>query len=233
MGLIDVALLGGVRRNIPNALVFHDIFLNSQEQHIDKNSYVLEENAFKLITKLDKKCKSTLFRNPILTFDDGLKSPLKFLGMIEHLKPQVVLFINTDSVFRATKGSNSKYLNLSDLNALISQFSRKIQIGDHLHKHVRATEIEEEEFRSLLNMSKSHFDKEGINCSSFAWPYGIENSKFHNILEEYGYKEIFVGGVRRPYKGGTNRIARVQISMARYTYLQVRGQLLLNRILAY
>jgi peptidoglycan/xylan/chitin deacetylase (PgdA/CDA1 family) len=116
-----------------------------------------------------------------IAFDDSHRSQfdvafplLKERGMV------ATYYVVTDKL--RDFSNDSAYLSLGELRALQGNGS---EIASHSKTHTGFWSLSEEQIRMECNVSKQVLESNGLNVTSFAYPYGYTNAAIDSIVSEY------------------------------------------------
>lgn len=122
-----------------------------------------------------------------LEFDDGSISHLTAQTILEAHGMKGVFYINSKRI------GKPGFLNLSQL---ISLQANGHEIGGHTLNHVNLATLSVSAQRTEIIDDYNLLLSQGLNITSFAYPFGSYNSDSISILKEVGYKSArTVGGI--------------------------------------
>lgn len=157
---------------------------------------LLEEYCFISLPNAHKKMRSDFFRfrkYAVLTSDDGWASLNNILPWLSEKEIPVTLFLNPcyfdGRHFRDNE--TERYLTYSDINALLQSFP-EVSIASHGWEHVRATEQNEEEFRSSVLTSVKVLKTFPNFVPFFAYTYGSYNEMTDRVLRGCGLIPVLI-----------------------------------------
>jgi peptidoglycan/xylan/chitin deacetylase (PgdA/CDA1 family) len=133
----------------------------------------------------------------ILTFDDGLVSPLKYWQELKVLPTEIIFFIPTAAVDNGIEGRPSMdFFDLTDIQYLSSHSN--VTIGGHSHAHRRldthSNFIEAVNFihDDTERMCDWFRDNLGYPPTHFCYPYNECNGVYESILKvQFGIQFIY------------------------------------------
>ena len=181
----------------------------------------------------DSGTRVILFINPSTILDgvswDAIHNYYKIPKVFPNLE-QMMAKISEAKLDREFLAYQGDYMSIDELVALKIKFP-KILFGGHGAIHTDLKFISE---RMYVNLDSKF---EAVNTllsksSYFAWPYGSENRDLVHHLKKQGYKHFFFGSARSLRTQNTKGIVRTQIDSMCDTYLQIRGAMLLNRLMS-
>jgi peptidoglycan/xylan/chitin deacetylase (PgdA/CDA1 family) len=134
----------------------------------------------------------------VLTFDDGYADNYinAFPLLKKHdMKATIYIVVNRHNKDWSTdKDTNRKSDELNNEQMLTHKMilemldSNIIEIGSHTVSHANLTKLSEEQKRYEISESKKYIENEyGIECKSFAYPFGFFDDKDVKIARESGY----------------------------------------------
>jgi len=152
--------------------------------------------------------------NYILTFDDGLVTPLKYIDELIKLDTLKIFFISTNIVcpeeieqdmsftvckeahINAACGDYSNYLKWSQIK-MLNTF-HNFEIGGHGHNHLKLWETKglRERFTLINQDCKkmfSEFKRHNIKIDSYCFPYNYRDELCSGIVKKNGVTEIYDG----------------------------------------
>ncbi|TYP00239.1 polysaccharide deacetylase [Geothermobacter ehrlichii] len=152
-----------------------------------KKSGVAVVSLGELVDRLEGKAA---FDRPlaVLTVDDGFRSFLRVLPLLEEYGFPVTLFINTDAV------GGASYLGWDEIRELMT---RGVEIGSHSAAHLhmvdrKAGETEQQRLQRLrddLEQARTAFRRHlGIDPDLFAYPYGEYDPAVEQLLKRMGFR---------------------------------------------
>ena len=130
-------------------------------------------------------------RTVVITFDDGYADNLTAWEELQKRNMRATWFIVSGSIGRepawpADGRPAGRLLNTAELRAMQAT---GMEIGSHTVKHVRLTEVNDEQLHLELIESKTILeDALGNEISSFAYPYGAWDARCVNAVQEAGYR---------------------------------------------
>lgn len=157
-------------------------------------------------------------KNYILTFDDGLATPLKYIDRLIAIDTEKIFFITTGIICpegvaqdlspissekaheKAFRGDMSNYLKWSDIK-MMNTF-KNFSIGGHAHFHSKLRNIKSVKDRHVMaskevrNMT-SKFKEHRIETDKYCYCYNYEDYILKGLLMREGYK-FFYGDERIP-----------------------------------
>jgi len=245
----------GYAEGIP-VLIYHEILPNAEESGETKISLSQFEAQMKYLYEqhyttisVDElihymKGGSAPEKSILLTFDDGWKSGLNAIPILEKYHFKAAFFIFPE------KGIGPPYLEWNDVLSLAG--SRNIEICSHTMTHPwdkksnlvtwidgktdgkdrRDAVYEIKESKKLLEKKLN----KKVNC--FAWPVGWYNSALIKIAEEAGYEAVFTAedgintpggdlfGIKRIFVDGACPITTFEQMLQDHTYhvCQTKGR---------
>ncbi len=166
-----------------------NVALGDFREHLEilKKSGVRVVRLGELIDRLEGRLP---FDRPlaVLTVDDGFRSFLRVLPMLEEYGFPVTLFINTDAV------GGASYLDWDEIRDLAA---RGVEIGNHSAAHLHmvdrwGAESEQQRLQRLredLQRARTAFLRHlGFAPDLFAYPYGEYDPAVQNLLKSLGFR---------------------------------------------
>ena len=153
----------------------------------------------------------------ILTFDDGLVTPLNFIDKLIALDTPKIFFISTgivcpeedqdtsfircrDAHEKAFNNDYSNYMTWSQIK-MINTF-RNFYIGGHSHTHPKLWNIKSirdryNTIKSEVSNMKNSFTQHNINTDMYCYCYNYRDDILKGVLEKEGFVSFF-GDERTP-----------------------------------
>jgi peptidoglycan/xylan/chitin deacetylase (PgdA/CDA1 family) len=123
--------------------------------------------------------------NILLTADDGWKSDLNILPILDRQQVPAVMYLYPYVIH----SESTECLSRDDLNTLLK--NKWIEFGCHSYTHPVLTRLNDEQLKYEIVDSKAKLeDWLGITLTTFAYPYGILNKKVENYAKQH-YDIIF------------------------------------------
>lgn len=120
-----------------------------------------------------------------ITIDDGWKSTLSAVTLLNKHKMSVTLYLLTNTL------TYSAYLNTSDIKSLSNQ--RNVEIGAHTHTHYMqwVDKMDAAPTQTMVyEMALSKLlleDITGQQVTSFAWPFGYVRREAEEMIPKLGF----------------------------------------------
>ena len=157
-----------------------------------------------------------------VTFDDGYRSILRVLPMLERLGIRPTVFVCTAyahdgrpldvPLLDHVPSAHRHELATLSWDELRELADRGIEIGSHSRTHPNLRELSTSDLWEEVSASREEIeDQVGRRCSYFAYPYGQSDHRVQHAVERAGYEAAFgIVGVGR--LGGRFGISRVDSS---------------------
>lgn len=157
-----------------------------------------------------------------ITFDDGFRSVLGALPVLERLDVQPTIFVCTGYAaggrvldpppLQAVAASHPDELTTLSWDGLREAVERGADVGSHTRLHPNLRELSDGELRREVAISREEIESElGRRCRYLAYPFGQFDRRVQHAVERAGYDAAFgLVGVGR--RGGRFGIARVEAS---------------------
>jgi peptidoglycan/xylan/chitin deacetylase (PgdA/CDA1 family) len=157
-----------------------------------------------------------------VTFDDGFRSVLGALPMLQRLDVRPTIFVCTGyaaggrvldvPALKAVAASHPHELATLSWEELREAVERGAEVGSHTRLHPDLRELSDGELRQEVAVSREEIESElGRRCRYLAFPYGQFDRRVQHAVERAGYDGAFgLVGVGR--RGGRFGIARVEAS---------------------
>jgi peptidoglycan/xylan/chitin deacetylase (PgdA/CDA1 family) len=125
-----------------------------------------------------------------LTFDDTLADSFPVGDMVAARDMRATFYVNS------TRFGQTNYMTLAQVRALAAQGH---EIGGHTLTHARLTEVSTDEARNQVCNDRVALLDAGFSVTSFAYPFGANNTTVEQIVAECGYNSARdVGGLVTP-----------------------------------
>jgi peptidoglycan/xylan/chitin deacetylase (PgdA/CDA1 family) len=144
-----------------------------------------------------------------VTFDDGYRSVLTAIPVLERLGLPGTVFVCTThvddgrppSLARAASGRIDGDAAMLSWNALRDLAERGVEVGSHSATHPHLTRISDAELEYELRKSRGRIEDElGRPCRYLAYPYGDHDERVRDAVRNAGYAAAFaLPGRLRPY----------------------------------
>lgn len=164
-------------------------------------------------------------KSVVLTFDDGYKDNFtNAFPLLQKYGFKATIFIvlerfnqnwATDKDLNAPSQELNNEAMLSDDEIKIMLQSGLIEIGSHTLNHANLPRLSDEEKTKQLLHSKEQIEKIfGIQCTSFAYPFGFFDEKCVNLVKDAGYQvaTTVINDVYKQEKYSFFEIPRLMIS---------------------
>ena len=177
-----------------NSLRVSPVMFEKQIAYLAQNgwqSFTMSE-AMKLKDKLPPK-------SVVVTFDDGYRDNLiNALPILQKYNFKATVYLVVDRHHRDWSGQrkaknagaglkDEPKLSDDEVRALID--SGLIEIGGHTMTHANLSRLTQEQKEYEIAQSKKEIEKKfGIECESFAYPFGIYDDMDKEIVQKSGYK---------------------------------------------
>lgn len=113
-------------------------------------------------------------------FDDGLKSQIKALKILEENNLTASLYVITSKLNSSSDWEKEYFLSLEEIKNL----SERFEIGSHTRNHLNLLYLNENSLEEEIIGSKEDLSKFGIKATTFVYPGGNYNYKVIKIVEE-------------------------------------------------
>ena len=193
----------------------------------EKQIRYLQQNGWKSYTMSEafEQKESLKTKSVVITFDDGYQDNLKnALPILKKYAFKATIYLVNDrhnrdwSGYRKAKNEGAGLkdeVKLSDVDVRELLDSGLIEIAAHTVTHANLTNLEEEESKKEICMSKQKIEEDfQTPCQSFAYPFGLYDAKDEAIVSNCAYTnavttEIGIANLRscNPFK-----IPRITIS---------------------
>lgn len=192
-------------------LVYHDISDRNNQYCVSKEEFewqinYLKENGFRFVTYEMLKADAVDHRekNVLISFDDARSGAFKYAR--EILKKNdipIMMFVASSYQERASEGKYeddiSSFMTWDELNEWIAEGS--ICIGAHSHSHPDMSMLTEEEIEKEIKTNNGIvYEKTGVTCKDFAFPYGKYKKIYLPVYKQY-YETVSTLGSGLNYKG--------------------------------
>lgn len=156
--------------------------------------YLKDKNKIKLPNK-----------SVIITFDDGYKSQIDIISILEKYNFKATFFLYKDCI-----GKYQICMDQKDINYLIE---KKMKIANHTEHHIYMTDYKNNTIKKELQNNKEFLESFGFNNveNIMAYPYGIEDERIKDIVKEFGFIGAFGVSVFAKNKNDIWNIPRVLI----------------------
>ena len=182
-----VYVIGSLKcSNNSKAIFYHDIHSDTKYTKMS-TSVTLFEQHVQLISKMGYEIVHDITKDKgqiEISFDDG------FLGLMDHIrlinKWNIPIRVFVISSYLGKKN----HINKMQLQELAS--NPLFSIGSHTHTHSRLDEINSQEIRDELCISKSILeDVIGQEINTLCYPEGKFNTRIIEIAQELGYRKQY------------------------------------------
>ena len=162
-----------------------------------------------------------------ITFDDGYKDNFELaLPILKQFAFTATCFVVSNAIGQDnfwTKQQGVATKAMMQVEELRSWLAAGMELGSHTHNHVHLCQLQSEQARWELAISKEHL--EGllqVTIESFSYPYGEFDPRLAALVQELGYLSACTtlrGRVSLPYKGMDSLFTLPRVHMTRRTTL--------------
>jgi peptidoglycan/xylan/chitin deacetylase (PgdA/CDA1 family) len=156
-----------------------------------------------------------------VTFDDGLKSVLEALPVLERLKVPATVFACTAFTdeerpfnvpeLRAERVAHPEEFATMGWSELRELAQHGVEIGSHTIRHPWLTTLSDEDLAHELVESRRRIEDElGRPCRFLAYPYGNHDARVRRAVQAAGYEAAFALPASRRW-GDSFQVARVGV----------------------
>jgi peptidoglycan/xylan/chitin deacetylase (PgdA/CDA1 family) len=118
--------------------------------------------------------------NILLTVDDGWKSVMNILPILDAQQVPVTLYLYPVVIHKDVK----QYINPDDLKVILQ--NKWINYGCHSYTHPVLTKMDDAQLKHEVVDSKEKLeDWLGVTLNTFAYPYGMLNKRVENYCKKY------------------------------------------------
>lgn len=210
-----------------------------QENSMFKGHYV-EKEVFEAQLKLLKNLKFQLtnvsellpmgssgtsatrtFKPIAITFDDGYQSFYEVaMALLKKIDGSATVFVVSGQVGETNswdiqKGDSIE--KLMDWDELKISVKEGFEVGSHTINHVHLSEVDDDKAREEIFNSKQMVEERlNIQCDSFCYPYGSQNQRVLDLVQQAGYK-VGCSTCKGLWRAGTNPYLVPRINIRRDT----------------
>ncbi|OHD11980.1 MAG: hypothetical protein A2Y41_05290 [Spirochaetes bacterium GWB1_36_13] len=169
----------------------HNIDVSSEEfekqmNFLASNGYI-SLKASELVQKIADNSFEENKKYIVITFDDGNLGVYKnAFPILKKYNLKATLYIYPSIIMSREKGKHLSYMNWDEINMMLE--NPLIELGSHSYYHPYLTHESEKGLFINIQKSKEILKKKtGISPLTFAYPFGIFDSKTKELLKKYKY----------------------------------------------
>jgi len=163
--------------------------LNVTPRRLESHVGHFKRRGYEFLRAKDFSKKNWPERAVCFTFDDAYWSTVEFgLTVFDKFCVPATLYAVSSLVGHSSSWDSSSSRPLADWESLRGAQQRGHEIGNHTHRHLKLSELDLDSQIREIQWADEILRSQGINPSSFCYPYGNFNSQSLEALRICGYE---------------------------------------------